>query len=74
MLVLVVISLAMSVWLAWYSKHTTSWIVGNEFKTRKDERDLFRLLLSMELARKHYFILDKPEYREQFQQNRDKIR
>jgi signal transduction histidine kinase len=73
MLVLVAISFGLSVGLAWYSKYTTSWIVSREFKTRNNERQIFDLLLSMDLDRKRYFILEKPEYRQLFLEHQQQV-
>ena len=74
MLALVVVSFVFTVGIAWYSKAMASWIVGKEFKAQRQERQIFDLLLSLDLNRKHFLVLQKPEYQERVSQIQGQLR
>lgn len=66
MVLLVVVGSALTIRIAWYSREVATLIVGKDFRAREIERALVDLVLSMEYKRKHYTVLEKPEYREAF--------
>ena len=66
MVLLVVVGSALTITVAWHSREVATLIVGKDFRAREIERSLIDLVLSMEYNRKHYTVLEKPEYREAF--------
>ena len=66
---LVVMSLAFTFGVSWYSKRLSALIVEKDFKARETERTLADLLVSMDRNRKKYFLLEKPEYGRMFRED-----
>jgi len=66
---LVVMSLAFTFGVSWYSKRLSALIVEKDFKARETERTLVNLLASMDGNRKKYFLLEKPEYGRMFRED-----
>ncbi len=66
---LVVMSLAFTFGVSWYSKRLSALIVEKDFKARETERTLVNLLASMDGNRKKYFLLEKPEYLRMFRED-----
>ncbi|MEW6442179.1 MAG: ATP-binding protein [bacterium] len=66
MVLLVLMSVGITMGVAWYSKQTASMIVEKDFKSRQIENTVVDLLLSMDRNRRKFLLLKKPEYRDRF--------
>ena len=73
MVFLVLTSFTFTFGVAWYSKRVAAMIVERDFQAREVERSLFDLLLSMDRNRKKYSLLEKPEYKVQFERDAEKF-